>query len=114
MQEIRGEEVTLVLDVRLQDLERIARFTESGIISIADVLEEHKLKQLLDEHKLKQFDSFHIEKFTEEHNGVGEGGKRPQKTLMFLEGCRNPFRCTVSSFFLCCIQFPSYPDCSLL
>nr|CAD1818135.1 unnamed protein product [Ananas comosus var. bracteatus] len=95
MQEIRGEEVTLVLDVRLQDLERIARFTESGIISIADVLEEHKLKQLLDEHKLKQFDSFHIEKFTEEHNGVGEGGKRPQKTLMFLEGCRNPFRCTI-------------------
>ncbi|XP_072990564.1 putative 1-phosphatidylinositol-3-phosphate 5-kinase FAB1D isoform X2 [Typha latifolia] len=78
--------VTLVLDMKIQRLERIARCTGSPIISFSDVLMKPKLKQC---------DSFHIEKFVEEHNGIVEGGKIPSKTLMFLEGFPKPLGCTI-------------------
>jgi len=79
--------ITLVFDVKLHRLERIARCTGSQIICSTDILVRPKLKQC---------DSFRVEKFVEEHNCAGEGGKKPNKTLMFLEGCPRPLGCTVS------------------
>ncbi|CAL5009204.1 unnamed protein product [Urochloa decumbens] len=80
------EGVTLILDMKLHRLQRIARCTGSPIISFSEVL---------DKPKLKQCDYFHIEKFAEEHNTTGESGKMPSKTLMFLEGFPCPLGCTI-------------------
>uniref|UniRef100_A0A453DLQ6 1-phosphatidylinositol-3-phosphate 5-kinase n=1 Tax=Aegilops tauschii subsp. strangulata TaxID=200361 RepID=A0A453DLQ6_AEGTS len=77
--------VTLVLDMKLDRLQRIARCSGSPIVSVLDIMTTTKLKQC---------DYFHIEKVTEEHNG-GEGGKRTLKTLMFLEGFPRPLGCTI-------------------
>lgn len=81
--------MTLVFDMKLHRLERIARCTGSPILS-SDTLTSQKLKQC---------DSFYIEKFVEEHAGSGEGGKKLSKTLMFIEGCPTRLGCTVSPFF---------------
>lgn len=78
--------ITLVFDMKPSRLLRIARCTASPIISSADNLMKVKLKQC---------DSFHIERFVEEHNICGEGGKRPSKTLMFFEGFPKPLGCTI-------------------
>jgi hypothetical protein len=80
------EGCTLILDMKLSRLQRIARCTGSPIISFPEVL---------DNPKLKQCDYFHTEKFVEEHNSASEGGKRLSKTLMFLEGFPRPLGCTV-------------------
>jgi len=87
---LHKEGVTLVLDMKLNRLQRIARCSGAPILSFSEVLSKPKLKQC---------DYFHIEKVTEEHNltcstGVG---KRPSKTLMFLEGFHKPLGCTVGS-----------------
>lgn len=87
---IRAKGMTLVYDMKLHRLERIARCTGSPILS-SDTLTSQKLKQC---------ESFHIEKFIEEHAPFGEGGKRPSKTLMFLEGCPTRLGCTVSLLLL--------------
>nr|XP_010910903.1 1-phosphatidylinositol-3-phosphate 5-kinase FAB1A [Elaeis guineensis] len=78
--------ITLVFDMKLPRLIRIARCTASPIICSADILMKLKLKQC---------ESFHIERFVEEHNICGEGGKRPSKTLMFFEGFPKPLGCTI-------------------
>jgi 1-phosphatidylinositol-3-phosphate 5-kinase len=83
---IRAKGMTLVYDMKLHRLERIAHCTGSPILS-SDTLTSQKLTQC---------ESFHIEKFVEEHAACGEGGKRPTKTLMFLEGCPTRLGCTVS------------------
>ncbi|XP_062191798.1 1-phosphatidylinositol-3-phosphate 5-kinase FAB1A-like [Phragmites australis] len=80
------EGVTLILDMKLNRLKRIARCTGSPIVSFSEVL---------DKPNLKQCDYFHIEKFIEEHNSASEGGKMPSKTLMFLEGFPRPLGCTI-------------------
>lgn len=82
--------ITLVFDMNLSRLERIAICTGSLIVSIEDIT----LIQ-----NLKHCDSFRIEKFVEEHNSTGDVGKRLAKTLMFLEGCPRPLGCTVSFFY---------------
>lgn len=82
---ILAKGMTLVFDMKLHRLERVARCTGSPILS-SDTMTSKKLKQC---------DSFHIEKFTEEHAGFG-GGKVPSKTLMFIEGCPTRLGCTVS------------------
>ncbi|XAR55617.1 1-phosphatidylinositol-3-phosphate 5-kinase [Bertholletia excelsa] len=82
---ILEKRMTLVFDMKLHRLERVARCTGSEILS-ADVLAGQKLKHC---------DSFHIEKFVEEHAGPGEAGKRPSKTLMFIEGCPTRLGCTI-------------------
>ena len=87
---IRAKGMTLVYDMKLHRLERIARCTGSPILS-SDTLTTQKLKRC---------ESFHIEKFIEEHAPFGEGGKRPNKTLMFLEGCPTRRGCTVSLLLL--------------
>lgn len=76
--------MTLVFDMNLHRLERVARCTGSPILS-SDTMTSKKLKQC---------DSFQIEKFVEEH--AGGGGKVPCKTLMFIEGFPKRLGCTVS------------------
>uniref|UniRef100_A0A0D9X3H2 1-phosphatidylinositol-3-phosphate 5-kinase n=1 Tax=Leersia perrieri TaxID=77586 RepID=A0A0D9X3H2_9ORYZ len=80
------EGVTLIFDMKLNRLKRIARCTGSPIISFSEVL---------DRPKLKRCDSFHMEKFVEEHNNASDGGKRSSKTLVFLEGFPKPLGCTI-------------------
>ncbi|XP_059631892.1 putative 1-phosphatidylinositol-3-phosphate 5-kinase FAB1D [Cornus florida] len=82
---ILAKGMTLVLDMKLHRLERVARCTGSSILS-SDILTGQKLKHC---------DSFYFEKFVEEHNVSGEGGKRPSKTLMFLVGCPTRLGCTI-------------------
>ncbi|KAM7515190.1 hypothetical protein LguiA_004773 [Lonicera macranthoides] len=82
---ILSKGMTLVFDMKLHRLERVARCTGSLILSTDLPIGQ----------KLKQCDSFHIEKFVEEHAAFGEGGKRPSKTLMFLEGCPTRRGCTI-------------------
>lgn len=83
--------VTLVFDMKLHRLERVARCTSSPIMSPGTLMSQ----------KLKHCDSFHFEKFVEEYASVGEGGKKPSKTLMFIEGCPTRQGCTVSILFSC-------------
>lgn len=82
--------ITLVFDMKLHRLERVARCTGSPILS-CDTLAAQKLRQC---------DSFHFEKFIEEHAISREGGRKPNKTLMFIEGCPTRLGCTVSEFHL--------------
>lgn len=83
---ILAKKMTLVYDMKLHRLQRIALCTGSPILS-SDTMTSQKLKQC---------DSFHIEKFIEEHAGLG-GGKMPSKTLMFIEGCPTRRGGTVST-----------------
>lgn len=80
--------MTLVFDMKLHRLERVARCTGSPILSSGSLTSQ----------KLKHCDSFYIKKFVEEHAGFREGGKRPSKTLMFIEGCPTRLGCTVSLY----------------
>ena len=95
---ILAKGMTLVFDMNLHRLERVARCTGSPILS-TDILEGQKLKHC---------DSFHFEKFVEEHTGSNEVGKRLSKTLMFIEGCPTRLGCTVSVFF-----FVKFLSCAL-
>ncbi|XVE60834.1 hypothetical protein DITRI_Ditri05aG0158500 [Diplodiscus trichospermus] len=88
---ILAKGITLVFDMKLNRLERVAHCTGSPIIS-SETLMNQKLKQ---NDSFKQCESFHIEKFVEEYGCFGEGGKRPSKTLMFLEGCPKRLGCTI-------------------
>lgn len=101
---ILAKRMTLVFDMKLHRLERIARCTGSPILS-SDTMTSQKLKQC---------DSFHIEKFIEEHAGLG--GKMPSKTLMFIEGSPTRLGCTVSLFppilDLCMPQLYMWPHTS--
>lgn len=82
---ILAKGMTLVLDMKLHRLERVARCTGSPILSSAALVGQ----------KLRQCDYFHFEKFVEEHATFGESGKKPSKTLMFLGGCPTRLGCTV-------------------
>ncbi|KAK4392664.1 putative 1-phosphatidylinositol-3-phosphate 5-kinase FAB1D [Sesamum angolense] len=76
--------MTLVYDMKLHRLERVARCIGSPILSTEIAIGK----------KLRQCDSFRIEKFVEEHAVAAEGGKRPSKTLLFLEGSSTRLGCT--------------------
>ncbi|TKY51496.1 putative 1-phosphatidylinositol-3-phosphate 5-kinase FAB1D [Spatholobus suberectus] len=82
---ILAKGMTLVLDMKLHRLERVARCTGSPILSCDN----------LNGQKLRHCDNVYFEKFVEEHDGVGEGGKKPIKTLMFIEGCPTRLGCTI-------------------
>lgn len=81
-----GKGITLVFDMKLSRLEKLSRCTGSNIWSFDSDLSDPKLKQC---------DSFHVEKFLEEHDCSEVGAKRSTKTLMFFEGCPRPLGCTV-------------------
>ncbi|PHU14820.1 putative 1-phosphatidylinositol-3-phosphate 5-kinase FAB1C [Capsicum chinense] len=76
---------TLVFDMKAHRLERVARCTVSPILSA----------EILSGHKLRQCGSFHFQRFVEEHDTCDDGGKRPSKTLMFIEGCPTHLGCTI-------------------
>ncbi|KAI3460633.1 hypothetical protein Pfo_017296 [Paulownia fortunei] len=82
---ILAKGMTLVFDMKLHRLERVARCIGSPILSTEVAIGQ----------KLRQCDSFHVEKFVEEHDVSIEGGKKPSKTLMFLEGCPSRLGCTI-------------------
>ncbi|BAT94383.1 hypothetical protein VIGAN_08098200 [Vigna angularis var. angularis] len=82
---ILAKGMTLVLDMKLHRLERVARCTGSPILSCDN----------LNGQKLRHCEFIYFEKFVEEHDGVGEGGKKPIKTLMFIEGCPTRLGCTI-------------------
>ncbi|KAL0323381.1 UNVERIFIED_CONTAM: putative 1-phosphatidylinositol-3-phosphate 5-kinase FAB1D [Sesamum angustifolium] len=82
---ILAKGMTLVYDMKLHRLERVARCIGSPILSTEIAIGK----------KLRQCDSFRIEKFVEEHAVAAEGGKRPSKTLLFLEGSPTRFGCTI-------------------
>ncbi|XP_017258094.1 putative 1-phosphatidylinositol-3-phosphate 5-kinase FAB1D [Daucus carota subsp. sativus] len=82
---ILAKGMTLVIDMKLHRLQRVARCTGSSILS-SDTLTGKKLGQC---------DSFHFAKFVEEHATAGESGKKPSKTLMFLDGCPTRLGCTI-------------------
>lgn len=84
---VQKQGVTLVSDMNMHRLERIALCTGSPIISLQDV---HKKTNLI-----KQCESIHFEKFVEEHNHNVEGGRRSSKTFLFLEGFPKPQGCTI-------------------
>ncbi|CAH9085847.1 unnamed protein product [Cuscuta epithymum] len=79
--------MTLVFDMKLHRLERVARCTGSPILSCDSFTAQTQ--------KLKHCDSFHFEKFTEEHTTSREGGRKPNKTLMFIEGCSTRLGCSI-------------------
>lgn len=82
---ILAKGMTLVFDMKLHRLERVDYCIGSPILSA----------ELAVGQKLRKCESFHIEKFVEEHDVCNEGGKKPSKTLMFLEGCPSRLGCTI-------------------
>lgn len=86
-----AKNISLVLNVKRPLLERIARCTGTQIAPSIDHLSSLKLGY---------FEKFHVEKFLEDLDGTGQGGKKTVKTLMFFEGCPKPLGCTVSPIFL--------------
>ncbi|KAL1543912.1 1-phosphatidylinositol-3-phosphate 5-kinase [Salvia divinorum] len=82
---ILAKGITLVFDMKLHRLERVARCIGSPILA-----SEVGISQ-----KLRQCDSFRIEKFVEEYAAPKEGGKKQSKTLMFLEGAPTRLACTI-------------------
>ncbi|XP_039056190.1 putative 1-phosphatidylinositol-3-phosphate 5-kinase FAB1D isoform X2 [Hibiscus syriacus] len=88
---ILSKGITLVFDMKLHRLKRVACCTGSPIIPSDQLINQNQKQN----DSYKQCDSFHIEKFVEEHASTGEGGKRSSKTLMFLEGCPKRLCCTI-------------------
>lgn len=85
MEKILEMGVTLVLDMKLNRLERVARCTNSPILS----------SDMPFNQELRHCEALYFEKFVEEHAIVGEGGKKPSKTLMFVEGSPTRLGCTI-------------------
>ncbi|PQP96235.1 putative 1-phosphatidylinositol-3-phosphate 5-kinase FAB1C [Prunus yedoensis var. nudiflora] len=80
------KEISLVLNVKRPVLERIARCTGALITPSIDDIP----KTLLGHCEL-----FRLEKISEQHEPANQFNKKPQKTLMFFEGCPRRLCCTV-------------------
>ncbi|OVA05249.1 FYVE zinc finger [Macleaya cordata] len=83
---LHAKDIALVLNIKRPLLERIARCTGAQIVPSIDNLSSRILGYC---------DTFHVEKFLEEHGSAGQGGKKLVKTLMFFEGCPKPLGCTI-------------------
>ncbi|URD93737.1 Phosphatidylinositol-4-phosphate 5-Kinase [Musa troglodytarum] len=81
-----AKNISLVLNIKRPLLERLARCTGAQIVPSIDHLSSPKLGHC---------DSFHVDKFLEEHGSAGQGGKKLLKTLMFFQGCPKPLGCTI-------------------
>ncbi|GLJ10805.1 hypothetical protein SUGI_0135470 [Cryptomeria japonica] len=81
-----SKEISLVLNIKRPLLERIARCTGAQIVPSVDNLTAAKVGHC---------ESFHVDKFVEEHDSAGQTGRNPPKTLMFFEGCPKPLGCMV-------------------
>ncbi|XP_028752152.1 1-phosphatidylinositol-3-phosphate 5-kinase FAB1B-like [Neltuma alba] len=78
--------ISLVLNVKMPLLERIARCTGTQIAPSVDHLSSLKLGCC---------ETFRVEKFVEDLGSAGQEGKKPAKTLMFFEGCPVPLGFTI-------------------
>ncbi|CAL0325479.1 unnamed protein product [Lupinus luteus] len=81
-----AKDISLVLNIKKPLLERISRCTGAQIVPSIDHLTSQKLGFC---------ETFHVDKFFEEHGSAGQGGKKSTKTLMFFEGCPKPLGCTI-------------------
>lgn len=81
-----AKDISLVLNIKRPLLERIARCTGAQIVPSIDHLSSPKLGYC---------ETFHVDKFFEEHGSAGQGGKKLTKTLMFFEDCPKPLGCTI-------------------
>ncbi|KAK3013615.1 hypothetical protein RJ639_009318 [Escallonia herrerae] len=81
-----AKDISLVLNIKRPLLESIARCTGAQIVPSIDHLSSQKLGYC---------DSFHVEKFLEEHGTSGQAKKKLLKTFMFFEGCPKPLGCTI-------------------
>ncbi|KAG5141847.1 hypothetical protein JHK82_017542 [Glycine max] len=81
-----AKDISLVLNVKRPLLERVARCTGTQIVPSIDHLSSQKLGYC---------ETFHVEKFLEDLNSAGQGGKKTMKTLMFFEGCPKPLGFTI-------------------
>ncbi|XP_027334704.1 1-phosphatidylinositol-3-phosphate 5-kinase FAB1B isoform X2 [Abrus precatorius] len=81
-----AKDISLVLNVKRPLLERIARCTGTQIVPSIDHLSSQKLGYC---------ETFHVEKFVEDLNSAGQGGKKAMKTLMFFDGCPKPLGFTI-------------------
>ncbi|XP_054821488.1 1-phosphatidylinositol-3-phosphate 5-kinase FAB1B-like isoform X2 [Prosopis cineraria] len=81
-----AKDVSLVLNIKRPLLERIARCTGAQIVPSIDHMNPQKLGTC---------ESFHVDKYFEEHGSAGQSGKKLTKTLMFFEGCPRPLGCTI-------------------
>ncbi|CAI9760555.1 unnamed protein product [Fraxinus pennsylvanica] len=81
-----AKDISLVLNIKRPLLERISRCTGADIVPSIDHLKAPKLGYC---------DSFHVERFLEEHGNAGKGLKNSTRTLMFFEGCPKPLGCTI-------------------
>ncbi|GMH17561.1 hypothetical protein Nepgr_019402 [Nepenthes gracilis] len=83
---ILAKNICLVLNIKRPLLEHIARCTGAQIVPSVDHLSSQNLGYC---------DSFHVEKFLEEHGSASQGGKKMTKTLMYFEDCPKPLGCTI-------------------
>ncbi|KAL9224172.1 hypothetical protein vseg_000235 [Gypsophila vaccaria] len=81
-----AKNISLVLNIKRPLLERISRCSGAQIVPSIDHLKSPKLGYC---------ESFHVEKYFEEHGSAGQGGKKLTKTLMFFEGCPKPLGFTI-------------------
>lgn len=81
-----AKEISLVLDVKRTNLERLSRCTGAQIVSSLENLTPANVKHC---------ELFHVEKFVEEHDSFGDSRKKSTKSLMFFEGCTKPLGCTI-------------------
>lgn len=81
-----AKEISVVLDVKRTNLERLSRCTGAQIVSSLENLNPAYVKHC---------ELFHVEKFVEEHASFGDPRKKSTKTLMFFEGCTKPLGCTI-------------------
>ncbi|BFG17183.1 hypothetical protein CerSpe_034570 [Prunus speciosa] len=80
------KEISLVLNVKRPVLERIARCTGALITPSIDDIPKTRLGHC---------ELFRLEKISEQHEPANQFNKKPQKTLMFFEGCPRRLCCTV-------------------
>lgn len=82
------KEISLVLNVKVPLLERVARCTGALITPSIDNIATTRLGHC---------ELFHLEKVSEEHEHANQLNKRTSKTLMFFDGCPRRLGCTVIS-----------------
>lgn len=89
-----SKDISLVLNVKRNLLERISNCIDAPIVPSIDHLSSQNLGTC---------DLFHVDKFYEELNNTGRNQKSLMKNLMFFEGCPKPLGCTVSllAYFIC-------------
>ncbi|XP_015076071.1 putative 1-phosphatidylinositol-3-phosphate 5-kinase FAB1C [Solanum pennellii] len=80
------KEISLVLNVKVPLLERVARCTGALITPSIDNIASTRLGHC---------ELFHLEKVSEEHEHANQLNKRTSKTLMFFDGCPRRLGCTV-------------------